>query len=89
MRRCRCWNGGWTCSHADSRFALQAANVLDRLGEAARPSLPAMQRVLATLANENGGADPRQYLRRSLQRTTAVLEGRETPLVYPAIGSNN
>jgi hypothetical protein len=66
-------------------FSLQAANVLERLGADARPLLPAMQRVLQTKADANGGREPRQYLRRMLERTTAVLEGREPALVYPQV----
>ena len=66
-------------------FALQAANVLERLGEAARPSLPVMRRVSAAMAAETGPANLRQFLRRSLERTTAVLEGRAAALVYPPL----
>ncbi len=47
-------------------FALQAANVLDRLGEAARPALPAMRRVPAT-----------GYLQRILEHAIAVLEAKQ------------
>jgi tetratricopeptide (TPR) repeat protein len=61
-------------------FALQAANVLDRLGTAARASLPVMERMLAATAGEKGVANPRQFLHRSLERTTAVLTGRAAAL---------
>jgi arylsulfatase A-like enzyme len=61
-------------------FALQAANVLDRLGTAARSSLPVMERMLAATAGEKGVANPRQFLHRSLERTTAVLTGRAAAL---------
>lgn len=47
-------------------FALQAANVLDRLGEAARPALPAMKRVNA-----------KDYLQRILEHAITVLEARQ------------
>ena len=73
----------WLDSSTHAFFALQAANVLERLGKTARPSLPVMQRVLATVAKEKGVANPRQFLRRSLERTTAVLEGRAEALAYP------
>jgi hypothetical protein len=47
-------------------FALQAANVLDRLGEAARPALPAMRQVSAT-----------GYLQRIMGHAIAALEARK------------
>ena len=63
-------------------FALQAANVLDRLGESARPCLPVLKQLLAKTeggdANGAGG-----YLNRMLDRITAVLEGNAAALVYP------
>jgi HEAT repeat protein len=62
--------------------ALQAANVLARLGEAARPALPAMKTALATAAKQSGAGEA--YSVRILTHTIAVLEGREQPLVYPA-----
>ena len=69
-------------------FATQAANVLARLGEAARPALPAM---LATLekrkAQPDGPSKAEQYASRYpkdiLIKTIAVLEGKIDPLVYP------
>jgi arylsulfatase A-like enzyme len=65
-------------------FALQAANVLDRLGELARPALPAMKRVLAnTSPAQDEGGRVGQYPRRILERTIAVLDGQTPPLVYP------
>jgi hypothetical protein len=64
-------------------FAVQAANVLDRLGERARPALPAMKQLLATLPKEAGANSPRAYPQRILERIIAVLEGREKALVYP------
>jgi arylsulfatase A-like enzyme len=73
----------WLENAEPPAFALQAANVLERLGEAARPSLPVMRRVSAALAAETGPANLRQFLRRSLERTMAVLEGRAAALVYP------
>jgi hypothetical protein len=64
-------------------FGLQAANVLDRLGAEARPSLPVMRETLARVANEEGAANPFQYQRRILEHTIGVLEGKVPPLVYP------
>jgi arylsulfatase A-like enzyme len=64
--------------------ALQAANVLDRLGEAARPALPTLKRVLAAPPT---GKDTRQmvgYVQRILEHSIAVLEGKTPALVYPA-----
>ncbi len=64
-------------------FTLQAANVLDRLGEAARPVLPAMKEVLAAPAGKKD-ARAADYVHRILERAVAVLEGRAQALVYPA-----
>ena len=64
-------------------FGLQAANVLDRLGERARPALPAMKNFLDSLSREAGDNSARDYLMCITRRTIAVLEGREPPLVYP------
>jgi arylsulfatase A-like enzyme len=69
----------WVRTPAVPAFALQAANVLDRLGEAARPVLPALKEVLQQAAKEKG----RQYPERILEHTVAVLEGRKAGLVYP------
>jgi HEAT repeat protein len=64
-------------------FALQAANVLNRLGERARPTLPAIKQVLSVDSKENDANSSRAYLQRILERIAAVLEGREQALVYP------
>jgi hypothetical protein len=64
-------------------FALQAANVLDRLGEAARPALPALKSVLADARKPPAKEDA--YPVRILTHIIDVLEGREQPLVYPAV----
>lgn len=74
----------WLQTTNQPAAALQAANVLDRFGEAARPALPAMRRVLAkavSAQNEAGRAG--QYPVRILERITAVLDGKSPPLVYP------
>jgi hypothetical protein len=65
-------------------FALQAANVLDRLGERARPALPVMKQVAQQATQAKGKGS--QYLPSILARTIAVLEGKAQPLVYPAVG---
>jgi arylsulfatase A-like enzyme len=65
-------------------FALQAANVLDRLGERARPALPLIKQLLTSLQKEADANSPRAYLERIMERIVAVLEGRAQPLVYPA-----
>ena len=64
-------------------FGLQAGNVLDRLGESARPALPVMRQVLAQVADREGATDPLQYQRRILERIIAVLDGKAQALVYP------
>jgi arylsulfatase A-like enzyme len=71
--------------------ALQSVNVLDRMGEAARPALPALRRAAAALAEI---ADPEVaragrdntvagYRRRLLDHAIGVLDGTMSPLVYP------
>jgi hypothetical protein len=64
-------------------FALQAANVLDRLGERTRPALPMIKKLLDSLPKEAGANSPRAYPQRILERIVAVLEGHEPALVYP------
>ena len=67
--------------------ALQAVNVLDRLGERARPVLPGMKQVVAGRRSRPrggggaGGAD--RYPIDILTHAVAVLEGRAAGLVYP------
>jgi arylsulfatase A-like enzyme len=63
---------------------LQAANVLDRLGEAARPALPSMRQTLDRIPAQSASpADPLQYQGRILERAVAVLDGKALALVYP------
>lgn len=64
--------------------ALQAANVLDRMGEQARPLLPAMEQRRKSLPSGKGSSNVSGYLERILSRITSVLQGREKALVYPA-----
>ena len=74
----------------DARWPkLQALNVLDRLGERARPSLPALRDALAdaeraAVSDNAPGGSASQYTRNLLTRMIASLEGIEQPLVYPA-----
>ena len=63
-------------------FGLQAANVLDRLGESARPVLPAIRATAKQVADQQGSAF--QYQARILERIIAVLDGKAQTLVYPA-----
>ncbi|MEY3897718.1 MAG: hypothetical protein RLZZ214_3239, partial [Verrucomicrobiota bacterium] len=67
-------------------IARHAANVFDRLGERARPSLPVIRKLLASQPEEKGANSSKAYLQRILERTVAVLDGREQPLVYPQLG---
>ena len=71
----------WVSQTENPWSALQAANVLDRLGESSRPALPIMKSVLEQKGDSPEGSEP--YLQRLLQRTMAVLEGKAEPLVYP------
>lgn len=63
-------------------FVLQAGNVLDRLGAASRPALPALKTALAAASKQRGKGEPSPV--RILTHVIDVLEGREQPLVYPA-----
>jgi hypothetical protein len=74
----------WLAADIDSPFSLQAANVLGRLGEAARPALPVMKQVLdMPRAKEDNAGQGRPYPHRALRRIVAELEGRTPRLVYP------
>ena len=81
----------WILQADNPPFAVQAANVLERLGDAAKPLLPAMKKALADAGNGKGkgkGKDKAKtkgeaYPIRILTRVIAVLEGREQALVYP------
>jgi HEAT repeat protein len=56
---------------------LQAANVLDRLGNEARPSIEFMKQHLNALPEDREiPSDPFAYQRRILNHATSVLEGR-------------
>jgi len=61
-------------------FTRQAANVLDRLGESARPSLPARKRALASASPAPAGSYAPQHV---LEHAIDVLEGKCQALVYP------
>lgn len=74
----------WLTNPDLPQFATQAANVLDRMGPAARPALAAMKRVVAGAPKPTGGDDVRQFPVWLLRGTVAVLEGRQAPLVFPA-----
>jgi arylsulfatase A-like enzyme len=64
---------------------LQAANVLDRLGNEARPSLKFMNQRLNALPEEPAfPSDPFAYQRRILTHATSVLGGKTPALVYPS-----
>jgi hypothetical protein len=79
----------WLDNSSSPWFGLQAANILDRLGESARPALPSMRKVLKRLVDKETAADPLQYQRRILQRMIAVLDGTSPPLAYPDITKTN
>ena len=66
----------------DEGTVMIAGNVLDRMGEAARPSLPAMKQAFATETStklESGKYAPTHILKHTID----VLEGRVDALVYP------
>jgi len=66
-------------------YALQAGNVLDRLGNTARPSLPVMKQVAGKLGNVTNASSAPYYLRQILANAINVLEGKTPPLVYPTV----
>ncbi|EDY20743.1 sulfatase [Chthoniobacter flavus Ellin428] len=70
------------------QFALQAGNVLDRLGEIARPSLPIMKQVQEKVAGNTDAKSYPFYTNRILTHAIAVLEGKTAPLVYPQFSKN-
>lgn len=73
----------------DSPVSLQAANVLDRLGEGARPALPLMKQTLQKMGQrENVASQKRPYHDRILKRLIDELEGRTPRLVYPVVSKN-
>ena len=61
-------------------FIMQAGNVLDRIGERARPAMPAMTRALAAAKPTPNGTYPPQHI---LNHIIAVLEGTTAALIYP------
>lgn len=71
-------------------FALQAGNVLDQLGEAALPALPAVKAALISAKQTTGIASTgEKYPATILTHVIDVLEGREQPLVYPDATSSD
>jgi arylsulfatase A-like enzyme len=61
--------------------SLQACNALDRLGESARPLLPAIQAFAKRVAEDEKFSSPQAYPRRILGHLLDVLEGRAQALV--------
>jgi arylsulfatase A-like enzyme len=73
----------WIQQTNDLPFALQAGNVLDHLGEAARPALPAVKAALISAKHTTGFAGKDEnYLVAMLTHIADVLEGRKRPLAY-------
>ena len=66
-----------------SFVALQAANIFDRLGEQARPSLPKLKETLKSARHSAARGSSSQYLERILDHAIAVLDGSTAALVYP------
>jgi len=74
----------WIRQTENIAFGLQAANVLDRLGEEARPSLPAMKAVSnASRKSPDHRGTGRNYTQAILDHAIAVLEGLSQALIYP------
>jgi arylsulfatase A-like enzyme len=68
--------------------SLQACNSLDRLGESARPLLPAIQAFAKRVAEDEKFSSLQAYPRRILGHLLDVLEGRAKPLAGPsAVGA--
>jgi arylsulfatase A-like enzyme len=72
----------WVTNSSGTFYALHAANVLIRLGEAGRPLLPSMKKMYAATQDAANNTAP-AYLNRLMERNIALLEGREPALVYP------
>ncbi len=78
----------WLTKEDQPFFGLQAANVLDRMGERAKPALPNIKKLLKSTAKVPGANSPRAYSQRILERVTDVLEGHQPAMVYPVFESN-
>jgi tetratricopeptide (TPR) repeat protein len=72
----------WFVQHENPATAAQAANVIDRLGEAARPLLPEIKERAEGRKGkkQNGGED---YATRMANTLQDVLTGKKERLVYP------
>ena len=69
------------------RFYFLFSNVLYRLGELARPTLPAVKLSFETVVKSQGKRDMGEsYLVNLLIHTIAVLEGLTRALNYPTVG---
>jgi len=75
----------WLQNTDNPWLVLQAANVLERLGEMARPALPAMKLTNLELKKRSVWTEYNQNI---LERMIAVLEGTTLPLVYPRSSSS-
>lgn len=71
----------WITTTNETFYTVHAANVLIRLGEAGRPLLPVMKKLYAATVDETRNTPP-AYLHRNLERNIALLEGRQSALVY-------
>lgn len=73
----------WFVQHENPAFAVQAANVIERLGEAARPMLPEIKEraegVTGKKQKKGGGEN---YSVRMASTLQDVLEGKKERLVY-------
>jgi arylsulfatase A-like enzyme len=71
----------------DRWAAVQAANVLDRLGDSARPLLPELRDTQAAInqeaARKSSPNGPDGYVHDLVAHLLGVLEGRDQPLVHP------
>jgi len=74
----------WITQTDNMAFNLQAGNVLDRLGEQARPALPAIKSALVAVGKIEGVKSTNEnYPVAILTHLIDVLEGRKQSLVYP------
>ena len=79
----------WITQTDNMAFNLQAGNVLDRLGEEARPSLAAMKSALVNAAKVEGvKSTGENYPVAILSHAIAVLDGPKNPLAFPANKNN-
>jgi hypothetical protein len=74
----------WFVQHENAVYALHAANVIDRLGEAARPLLPEIKACAeGVTGKKQKKGEGENYSVRMANTLQDMLEGKKERLVYP------